>query len=306
MKKILLIFCFGFLFCTNLVSQTNIIDQFAKSSCLCIDSISVSNISPVEASNEIKKCIDKQVMAYQLLEILTSAKDTKSNIEVGVGTEDTEQYKKYYAKLESNLMESCKSIRDKIAINNKTSFKSGSENVESLKNYNLGINYLDKKDYKSALPYFTKAVTLDQNFAFAWDNIGVCQRQLGNLDEALVAYEKSLSIDPNGLLPLQNIPIVYIYKKEYNKAIKSYKDLAKVDSKNPEIYYGIGQVYFEYLKDYENSLENICIAYKLYDEMKSPYKADAEKIIGYNYQIMKKQGKLDAFEKIMKKNKIKF
>jgi len=128
--------------------------------------------------------------------------------------------------------------------------------------------------------------------------------KLGEYDKAIGAYNKSLEVDPTGLLPLQNIAIVYQYKKEYKKAIKAYEKLAEIDKYNPEVYYGIGQIYSVYLKEYEKGLDNMCKAYNLYVEQKSPYRSDAEEIISMIHTEMKKEGKEEKFNEILKLNKI--
>ena len=147
-------------------------------------------------------------------------------------------------------------------------------------------------------------ITKNSNFAFEYDNIGICYRKLNRYDDAIKAYEKSLKIDPNGLTPLQNIAIAYIYKKDYKKAVKAYEKLAKLDSKNPEVYYGIGNIYAQYLFDYEKALENLCQAYNIYVNQKSPYRTDAETLINIVYQGLKKEGKEKVFNQILEKYNI--
>ena len=98
--------------------------------------------------------------------------------------------------------------------------------------------------------------------------------------------------------------MAYQYKKEYDKAIKSYEKLATIDKNNPEIYYGIGNIYAMNLKDYEKGLDNMCKAYNMYVKQKSPYRADAEKMINMIYGEMKEKGKEDVFNKILKENNI--
>jgi tetratricopeptide (TPR) repeat protein len=127
---------------------------------------------------------------------------------------------------------------------------------------------------------------------------------LNKFDEAIDAYEKSLEIDPNGMMPLQNIAVAYQYKKEYKKAIKAYKKLAIIDKSNPEVFYGIGNVYTINLKDYEEGLDYLCKAYNMYIEQKSPYRTDAEKLINYIYSEMKEQGKEEKFNQILEANHI--
>ncbi|KUJ52283.1 hypothetical protein [Chryseobacterium sp. JAH] len=73
-----------------------------------------------------------------------------------------------------------------------------------------------------------------------------------------------------------------------------------------EVYYGIGQVYYDHLKDNEKALDYIAKAYTIYTTQKSPYRSDAEAIIGYVYKKMKDEGKTDKFKEILKKNNIQF
>jgi tetratricopeptide (TPR) repeat protein len=56
-------------------------------------------------------------------------------------------------------------------------------------------------------------VKIDPNFAYAYDNMGICYRRLEEYDKAIEAYEKSLKIDPYGTMPLQNLGIVYQRKR---------------------------------------------------------------------------------------------
>jgi tetratricopeptide (TPR) repeat protein len=145
---------------------------------------------------------------------------------------------------------------------------------------------------------------VDSVFAFAWDNIGICNRMLKNYDEAINAYNRSLELDPKGIVPLQNLAVDYKFKKEYYKAIFAYNRLAEIDKNNPEVYFGIGETYSLYLKEYEKGLENMCKAYSIYLEQKSPYSLDAEKIIGVIYTEMKKLGNEERFNEILEEYNI--
>ncbi len=294
------------------IIKKSLLSSTSSNACKCVDSITVYNKSPKEISKEISYCIDEQVLAYQmgmkLLVIDTSKaeeKNGKKQVNISIETNKSSgEYKKYYNELESYMMTNCPSIVQKINTNEKQADKSMSTNPKALDAYNKGSDELQAENYKKALKHFEKAVEIDSEFVFAWDNIGVCYRRLGDLDKALYAYNKSLEIDPEGPLPLQNIAIVYQYKKEYDKAIKAYEKLADLDSSNPEIYYGIGQIYTMYLNDYEKGLTNLCKAYNLYAAQKSPYRSDAQKLIEAVYAGMSKQGKVDKFNEILKANNI--
>ena len=291
-----------------------LLKQFADNGCKCVDSINPFGMSKVEIAQEISACISKQAGAYQmstkLMEIDDLTEDAeivdgKKQINISVNlNENSEEYKKFYYELERYMMANCSSLEEKISSNEILSSKSLSENEKAMDFYSKGLKEAKKENYEKAVEYFGKAVKEDPEFAFAWDNLGVNYRRLNNFDKAIECYTKSLEIDPNGLMPLQNIAVAYQYKKEYSKAIEAYEKLAKIDKNNPEVYYGIGNVYASNLNDYEKGLDNMCKAYNLYIELKSPYRADAEQMINIIYTEMKKQGKEKEFNKILKANNI--
>ena len=291
-----------------------LLKQFADNGCKCVDSINPFGMSKVEIAQEISACISKQAGAYQMSSKLMGVDDLTEDAEIVDGkkqinisvnlNENSEEYKKFYYELERYMMANCSSLEEKISSNEILSSKSLSENERAMEFYSKGLKEVKKENYEKAVEYFGKAVKEDPEFAFAWDNLGVNYRRLNNFDKAIECYTKSLEIDPNGLMPLQNIAVAYQYKKEYSKAIEAYEKLAKIDKNNPEVYYGIGNVYASNLNDYEKGLDNMCKAYNLYIELKSPYRADAEQMINIIYTEMKKQGKEKEFNKILKANNI--
>lgn len=288
----------------------------AENACKCIDSINAFDKKRTQIVEEVNRCIDEQCNVYQMGSKLmginaltkdTSQNDSKKEIKITVNmNKNSREYKKYYFEMERYLMANCSSLQEKIATNDGINAKSFSSNNEALELYSKALDVTKKGNYKKAIEYYQKALQIDSLFVFAWDNMGICYRRLEEYDKALAAYQKSLEIDPTGIMPLQNIPVVYQLKKEYDKAIAAYQKLAEIDSNNPEIYYGIGNIYTMSLMDFEKGLSYMCKAYNLYVEQKSPYRSDAEKIISLIYGEMKKQGKEARFEEILKENQIQW
>lgn len=286
---------------SQLFDSSRLLSENGRDACNCISKIKVAKKDAEKIAGEISDCIHKQAEAYQMMVKLMGSMTGGSNkITIDVNKESNE-YKKYYYDIERWLRDSCRSMNLAVGSNNKESEYSTSGNKKAKAAYTSGIEALKKEDYEGGIYYFTKAVEIDSLFAFAWDNLGVCNRKLGKLDEALAAYNKSLSIDPKGRLPLENIPIVYEYKNDYDKALQAYMNILDVYPDNPEAWYGSGRMYI--LKEnYEKGLENLCKAYNLYVKTSSPYRVDAEKNISYIYVKMKEQGKEEAFMKILKDN----
>jgi tetratricopeptide (TPR) repeat protein len=51
--------------------------------------------------------------------------------------------------------------------------------------------------FAKALPRFEEAVRLYEDYADAWNMLGYCSRQVGDLKRAFDAYERALAIDPD-------------------------------------------------------------------------------------------------------------
>lgn len=296
--------------------QKQMIKESAGNACKCIDSINAGDKSSEQMAKEINECIDKEMMAYQMIAQLGSFKmkldngeleekpknssDEKLEHSIVINTnKESTDYKLYYYELERYLMDSCAIMKRKVASNNKLGNYSMSNNMLALRWYEKGGYASEAKNYDKAVEYYTKALKVDSMFAFAWDNLGIAYRRLSNYDKAIECYKKSIQIDPKGTMPLQNLAVAYQYKKEYDNAVKAYEQLATVDDKNPEVYYGLGNIYAVYMKDYEKGLDNLCKAYVLYLELKSPYRTDAETMISQIYAVMKNEGNTERFNEIM-------
>lgn len=284
--------------------------DFSAQACQCIDSINVYDKERAAVTSEINTCIDKQVLAYQLMTQLVETgqkkQRKKKNVNINLSADkNSTQYKNTYYELERDLMESCDALKETAAAEDKHGKFSMSSNPEALNWYEKGNDAKTEEKYDVAIQHYLKALSIDSMFCFAWDNLGLTYRKAGRLDDALQAYQKSIAIDPTGPMPWQNIAVVYEYKKDYQQAITAYEALAKLDPNNPEVYYGVGRVYGVYTGELEKGLDNMCKAYILYVKQQSPYRADAENLIGYFYRELKKQGKEKVFNEILEKNDIK-
>lgn len=284
--------------------ENQLLAELSADICNCIKKVDVYAVKKT-ITDSIHSCIDAKATTYQVGQKLRAANLDQGKLPdtIRIGTDkESNEYRKYYFEMERYLMANCPELRTKLTQSEQIGFKSGSNNPTAIKFYNQGQDESKKENYKKALDYYKKAVEADPEFAFAYDNLGLTYRRLEDYDNAVTAYEKSLAIDPYGRMPLQNLPIAYQYAKEYDKAISAYQRMADVDGDNPEIFYGMGQVNVVHLKNYEVGLDQLCRAYVLYVEAKSPYRSDAEKLIQFAFAEMKAAGKEKEFKEILARN----
>ncbi|UOU97902.1 tetratricopeptide repeat protein [Chryseobacterium daecheongense] len=285
----------------------------AEKSCKCLDSIDANNKSKEARNLEISSCINNRVLVYMLSKSISESskkiedgRNKGKKVEISLNSNpDSEDYKQAYYDIETYMMNNCSRLRDLVTAAESHTDQM-SKNEEALDFYEKAINASEKENWNEAIQNYKLALEKDPKFIYAWDNLGICYRRIGEYDNAHNAYQKSLEIDPKGKMPLQNIAITYVYKKEYQKAIDAYLAFDNIYPGDAEVYYGIGQVYFSYLKESEKALDYMCKAYIIYNKQKSAYRTDAETILSLIYKDMKEKGQLERFKEIMKNNKINF
>lgn len=297
------------------VDNKKLTQELSENACKCVDSIEIFNRNKSDVIKDVHGCIDRYTGALQLGSLLSTVDemsknapevDGKKQVNLNFNTDkDSKQYIESYNEIERYMMKNCQSLKKAVNVA-ESKIDKVTKNEEALDFYHKAIEASKKEDWAEAIENYENAVKKDPSYTYAWDNLGVCYRRVRQYDKAINAYKKSLEVDPKGKMPLQNIPVAYIHKKEYQKAIDAYLELDKIYPGDPEVYYGIGNIYFSAIKDDEKALEYICKAYRIYSNQKSPYRTDAESIISSIYKNMKEKGQNKKFEGILKKNNIQF
>jgi tetratricopeptide (TPR) repeat protein len=105
------------------------------------------------------------------------------------------------------------------------------ENVAWL--YNLKGNiHKDRKDYNAASDAYTKAYTLNPNFATAHYNMAVLfDIYLGHTDEAIAEYRKASAIDPKYAPSHNNLGVLLKRRGHTDEAIAEYRKASANDPK---------------------------------------------------------------------------
>jgi tetratricopeptide (TPR) repeat protein len=74
---------------------------------------------------------------------------------------------------------------------------------------NLGADALIAQDIGLAYAYFSKALETDSSLSYIWSNIGVILRRNGQTEDAILAYQTALEMEPDQSVALNNLHVIY-------------------------------------------------------------------------------------------------
>ena len=75
---------------------------------------------------------------------------------------------------------------------------------DAKKQVEFGINVAQRGLWREAIYRWERAAQIDPTYAAAYNNLAIAYEHNGQFDEARVAYEKALELEPNNVLIKQN------------------------------------------------------------------------------------------------------
>jgi tetratricopeptide (TPR) repeat protein len=135
---------------------------------------------------------------WQLGKMDTTKISDAERIENGVETlaEQREKLKRMNKKKLSELLTQGKSIDEVIEIIKSENEKDFEFDISEIGINSLGYNLMGQSKNKDALKIFKLNTELHPNGYNSWDSLGECLLILGNKEEGIKAYEKSLEFNP--------------------------------------------------------------------------------------------------------------
>jgi tetratricopeptide (TPR) repeat protein len=209
----------------------------------------------------------------------------------------------YMALVKKAVYDNCPDFRQAYNEDAYNAFDSLSANEQANDFYRSGNKLLTAEKYDEAIPYYEKALKLDPKFLFAIDNLAVCYRKKNDYATALKYYQKSLAIFPAANMALLNTAVAYGLSKNNDEALNYYAKLRYYYPNDPEGYFGVAKM-CAFSDKYEEALDNIFIAHKLYANAQSPYLKDSNTLVTYIYQQMKEKNMLEIFNRKAKQYNI--
>jgi len=130
--------------------------------------------------------------------------------------------------------------------------KDSSKNIN--KYFTLGNDYTKKKEYDKAIEAYQKAIEINPNNAWAYNNMGLCFYHKKEYDKAIEAYQKAIELDPNYARAYNNMGLCFYHKKEYDKAIEAYQKAIELDPNYAKAYNNMGLCFY-HKKEYDKAIK---------------------------------------------------
>ena len=106
--------------------------------------------------------------------------------------------------------------------------------------YSQGVAQLSRDDYSRALPFFEKAVEIDNSYPEAWYQAGFCYGVLGKHADSLKASKQAAKLRPDWAAVHVNIGASSFALQQYKDAADAYRQAIKLDDDNAETQYAYG------------------------------------------------------------------
>lgn len=145
-------------------------------------------------------------------------------------------------------------------------------------NFVWGFNYLgllnmDNGKMHDAETYLLKAISIDSTSKQPYFNLGIVYFNLGKLEKSRYFTSKALQIDSSYARAYTNLGDIFMKEQKFDKAEEMYLKAMGINSTNPYVYYDAGRFYWD-MNDYTKAEKMFLTAIQLdpnetrfYDEL---------------------------------------
>ncbi len=113
----------------------------------------------------------------------------------------------------------------------------------------------EKRLFKESIDSFGKAVHLEPNDSYTWNDIGNSYFQLKNYKKAKRNYEQSLAVNPSNTFALSNMGLVLGRLGQYEQAIGYCEKAVKIDPRSASAWNMMGYMYADKFCDHNRARE---------------------------------------------------
>lgn len=112
-----------------------------------------------------------------------------------------------------------------------------SQNIQSSSIYtNLAITYSKLNDLSNAQKFLKKSIETGPDNHYAWQQMGIVERRLGNFKQSEISYMTAIKIEPRDYISHINLGILYdLYLGKTEKAIIHFEKAQAINETAEEI-----------------------------------------------------------------------
>ncbi len=107
----------------------------------------------------------------------------------------------------------------------------------------LALALSSKKDLDRAIKHSLKSASIKPSYN-AYNNLGMCYGNKGELENGITAYENALKLNPKSYVAWHQLGKLASSNANFTKAIEAFGKAAELNSKFPEAYQGLGSAYY--------------------------------------------------------------
>jgi protein O-GlcNAc transferase len=160
---------------------------------------------------------------------------------------------------------------------------------------NLGASFLALEEFDNAIMAFSKAIKLKPDYAQAYNSLGIVYKRLEQYDNAVINYERAIKLKPDYAEAYNSLGIVLIKKKEFVLSEINFNKAIKLKANYAESFSNLGLLNLK-LKKYSEAIDYCKEAIKL-----KPDYAEAYSNLGAVYLDLKKyEESLNSYNEAIK------
>lgn len=143
---------------------------------------------------------------------------------------------------------------------------------------NLGMAYIEARDFENALKQTKKAIELEPDMMGAYLNLSaIYMNHYKDYKKAEQSLKELLKRYPNNEAAIHNLGIIKLRQKNFPAAIKHLKKVLEKEKDSPLVYYNLSAAYINN-NDYENALSALTTAVDRW-----PFHAELNGLLGIAY-----------------------
>ena len=129
---------------------------------------------------------------------------------------------------------------------------------------------LDQNRLEQAIKFYKRAIGVDENRAYAHNNLGLALNEKGDIEEAIAAYQKACQLDPSWSDPQFNLGLALRAKGDLVGAIAAYRTAVRLDNQFSPNYNNLGNALAD-MGDFVGAMGAFREAVRLNSEYAAPH-----------------------------------